>query len=138
MQCQRLIENDPDLLFTSFRRAPARPLIRAEDRFDGKTGIFRTDFDRGNVSKIKPSMVASRLSIGWTHTHYPLPHISILARARAVAGASGLKGHKEGDPDHRKQAIAGPGTVRLRKLQTTATKRDNRFPGTAVRSSTRK
>src|SRR6266852_5950749 len=102
MQCQRLIENDPDLLFTSFRRAPARPLIRAEDRFDGKTGIFRADFDRGNVSKIKPSMVASRLSIGWTQTHYPLPHIPILPRARAVAG--GTKGFR--------RCLQGPVTPR--------------------------
>ena len=39
-QGKGLIENDPDLLFTFFRRAPAGSAWRPEDGFNGVAGVF--------------------------------------------------------------------------------------------------
>jgi hypothetical protein len=49
MHRPRLKKSDPDLLFTFLRSAPARAIIRSENRIDGESMIFRCDFDRGDL-----------------------------------------------------------------------------------------
>jgi hypothetical protein len=79
---QRLIEDDPDLLYAFLRSAPSWAILRAENRLDREVGFFRCHFDRGNLLEIKPTLSSLRPSTHPTLTHYSLPHASIVVEVR--------------------------------------------------------
>jgi hypothetical protein len=57
MQRYRFIKDNPDLVFTFLRSSPPRSAVETERRFNGKAGMFRGNFDSGDLVEIKPALV---------------------------------------------------------------------------------
>src|ERR1700734_3268268 len=79
MHCDRLIEDEADLLLALLRCAPARAAVGAEDRFDRKGGILGRDFDGRDLSQIHPARARLCLAVRCVQPHDSFAHMSILS-----------------------------------------------------------
>ncbi len=83
MQRDRLIEDEANLLLALLGGSPAWPARGAKDGFDGKAGIFRSDFDSRDLPKIHPTRTGPRFGRRTVRTNNSLPHAPILSEGDA-------------------------------------------------------
>ena len=79
MYCRGFIEDDPKLLFTVLRSAPAHTAVSLKNRLHREMRIFRGNFDGGYLFKIKPPVIQVHgFAQDYFRAHYPLTHKLIL------------------------------------------------------------